>query len=457
MNKPDEMSFEQHNEKKKVDMDVTTESSTLLNKQRNSTDSSPITVAASYLNNNKSIQSINCFSSLSSQLEDFYGGGYFSAIKTASTTIDALIKSADKARGAYNSLPKITAGYRSGDSSLSKWLLDTCVLSTNTISSVVGSKLEPSIKALSTLEARTALLASNLGISKITSVTSQISSISDLVSSLPESVREMIAPSSMLADLKTVALEAHNSILDVGSLPNWKLGVIDSASYMVDRQVGWTSQLCNLLYGKKPFVKIEGLSTLKPKVNIISLLPSDLEEEKRKKVDITPKEALEKSTIFRLSEKGKMLIDKVVDINRLCESKGHDLLFKYTGATTRAAAIIGGTICLTKEAFGNIIDSLYMLFYENIEHIKMMVSEEAVKDEEVYQCIFRLKNIRTDFRHDYEHGSKGDIKKKKRKIEDSYFHYAGKPVLMSRNDYLVVQEKLYDEFDALIDHLYSVM
>lgn len=36
-------------------------------------------------------------------------------------------------------------------------------------------------------------------------------------------------------------------------------------------------------------------------------------------------------------------------------------------------------------------------------------------------------------------------------------HYAGKPVLITSSDYLTTQDKLYDEFDVLADHLLLVV
>ena len=85
-----------------------------------------------------------------------------------------------------------------------------------------------------------------------------------------------------------------------------------------------------------------------------------------------------------------------------------------------AAATMGGTYCSTKEALGEIIDGLYMLFYENLEHIKEYVPDGAVRSDEVFQCIFRVKNIRTDYRHDNNHGDENKIRKKEMDIGESY-------------------------------------
>jgi hypothetical protein len=94
-----------------------------------------------------------------------------------------------------------------------------------------------------------------------------------------------------------------------------------------------------------------------------------------------------------------------------------------------------------------------MIFYENIEHIKEHVGDKAVRNEDVFQCIFRVKMMRNDYRHDMDHGSEGDIRKKEFDIGESYTHYVGKPVITSSSEFQKAQEMLYDEFDVLADYL----
>lgn len=317
--------------------------------------------------------------------------------------------------------------------------------------------INPALSVLGTLEQQTSLLAKDYGISHITSVASQVSTITELFSQQALSVKELIAPSTMLSDLETLALSTHRSFVDSGSISEWQLGLVDSASYLVDRQVDWASQLCKTVYDEKPFSYLEGLDIAKPKLNFISWLPIDLEQEKKKKQDIKPNEALVKSTLYRLSEKGKRLINKIVTINQLCERCEKKPIFNYSAATMNAAATMGGTYCSTKEALGEIIDGLYMLFYENLEHIKEYVSDGAVRNDAVFQCIFRVKDIRTDYRHDNNHGGESKIRKKELKIGESYSYYVGEPVLSSSNDYLKTQDMLFDEFDELADYMIDVV
>ena len=343
-------------------------------------------------------------------------------------------------------------------------VVDPTKLSVSPLSSAISvlptipkDLFEPKISVLSALEMQTSIIAHDMGIPKITSVASQISSITGMLSAQTKSIQELIAPSLMLSDLQKIAIDTHQTIISTGIPSEWKLGVVDSASFMVDRQVDWASQFCSSVYGERPLVEIGDLDDIAPKVNFLSFLETELDGEKKKKEDIRTEDALAETSVYKLTEKGKRLINKVVNINKLCERTGKRPLFKYTGATTKAAASMGGTLCSTQDEFGIIIDGLYDFFYENLSRIKEVVPEEVVRNDAVFQCIFHVKNMRTDLRHDYEHGSDGDIRKANRKIGDSYSHYAGRPVLLSSSDFMKVQDGLYNEFDILVDYLTGIV
>lgn len=390
------------------------------------------------------IEATASMSSVAARINEMCGGTALlaSAAKPQLTALDAALR--------QSSLSEIIAAQ-------SKWSFETVSPVTTAISALTKNITEPQLSVLAALENKTSLLAHNNGIAKITSVATQISSITGILASQTDYIKELIAPKTMLTDLQAIATQAHKAIEATGRLSAWQLGVIDTASLMVDRQVNWASKICSSEFSITPLSKIEDNIEVKPRLNVIALLPEELKREKEKKVDATPEEALVKSPAYRISEKGKRLIDKVVAINKICERKGRERLFKYTGATMRAAAAIGGTICQTEETFGGIIDDFYEVFYENIEHIKAIVTDEVVRNEDVYQCIFRVKHMRTDLRHDYDHGKEKDIRNKDMAIGDSYMHYAGKPVLITSSDYLTTQDKLYDEFDVLADHLLLVV
>ena len=310
-----------------------------------------------------------------------------------------------------------------------------------------GTKLT----ALAAMEAQTGELARIKGIAQLTSVVSQITSISEALASQSSFIREMIAPSSMLSDLQRIAEKTHKTIIDAGNLSAWQLGVLDSASFMVDRHIDWTSRFCTTTYEAEPLPQIKEIADYSPKVNVIELLSEELEYEHDRNEDITPSEALERTPSFQMSERGKGLMEKIVNINKTCQRKNLNPIFTYTNATMMAATNLGGTVCTNSGSFGIIIDGLYFFFYENLKHIKDIFSDEAVRNEDVFQCIFRVKDMRTDLRHDFEHGD--NIKKKMKDIAGSYSYYIGKVAPTTSADFLMTQEGLYKDFCVLADHL----
>lgn len=401
--------------------------------------------------------SVQSLTSLSKQIEGICGRGYFKTAKAAFTPLSsgALWTNLDKAKETWESINSLTAGMKMSDlvASPSKWSVDTLGAATTAIPSIADSYFGKNISALAAMEAQTSVLAHDFGIPKITSVASQLSTITGLFSEETAPYRELIAPTTMLNDLQTLALTTHKTIADAGGVSEWGLGVLDSASYLVDRQVDWASQLCKSVYDIEPITRFDELGIAAPKVNVITWLPIELEDEKKRKKDITIEEALDKSSVCRLAEKGKRLINKVVDINNLCVRTGRKPIFKYTGGTMNAAATMGGTFCQTKDSFGDILDGLYKIFYENLEHIKEHVGDKAVRNDDVFKCIFRVKMMRNDYRHDLNHGSESEIRKKELEIGKSYSHYVGKPVITASGEFQKAQEKLFDEFDVLADYL----
>ena len=311
--------------------------------------------------------------------------------------------------------------------------------------------LGTNLTALATMEVQTGALARSKGFAQLTSVASQITSISEAFASQPNFIREMIAPSSMLTDLQRIAENTHKTIIDAGNLTAWQLGVLDSASFMVDRHIDWASRFCTTTYEVEPLPQIEEIADYSPKVNVIELLPVELEFEHGRNENITPSEALERTPSFQMSERGKGLVEKIVNINKTCQRKNIDPIFTYTNATMMAATNLGGTVCTNNDSFGIIIDGLYFFFYENLKHIKDIFSDEAVRNEDVFQCIFRVKDMRTDLRHDFEHGD--NIKKKMKDIAESYSYYTGKVTPTTSVDYLMTQEGLYKDFCVLADYL----
>ena len=310
-----------------------------------------------------------------------------------------------------------------------------------------------SISSLLALEQETSRMM--LGSDVLTSVSAQMASIGVGLDKLSERWKDIVAPLSMLEDLQTLAEQQHKLMQRAGEVSEWRLGLLDCASRFVDRQVTWSEGFITEVQDKIDETDLEDQS--EKQSSPVSLLPQYLGYANRENVSLTTEEAFEKSVLVEITEKGKRIMDNIVRLNDLRADKGQKAIFKYTGKLVRVATNMGSLICRTEDDLGKLIDGIYMLFYENLEHIKALDSDDAVRNEDVYQCIFHVKDIRTDLRHDYEHGKNSDIRKKRNEIFDCYRHYTNKPVLQKQRDFVTLQRRLYDEILALEDHLFGLI
>lgn len=148
----------------------------------------------------------------------------------------------------YSTIQAVLKGSAIWDIAKPKWTaIDAAVFST------------PSIAALAAMEAQSKMLAQNSAIAPLTSIATQISSITDALASQTDYIKQLIAPAAMLADLQRVAEQPHKSIAVAGKLAPWQHGVLDSVSLMVDRQVDWASRFSSTTYSDNPFTLTDHL------------------------------------------------------------------------------------------------------------------------------------------------------------------------------------------------------
>ena len=79
-----------------------------------------------------------------------------------------------------------------------------------------------------------------------------------------------------------------------------------------------------------------------------------------------------------------------------------------------------------------------------------------VRKENVYQCIFDVKTIRSDLRHDLDHGKPNEVKKKQKSVDDCYKEYCGNRPLKPK-DFKKLQERVYDKVIELENALIQMM
>lgn len=339
------------------------------------------------------------------------------------------------------------------------------------------SKLMPS-NSLLELEEKTFQMADRLSMDlEIPFTSAQLSIIDSILDMAGDKWKNLIAPDSFLSDYERLVENQHKAIQKAFEQDDFnikgRLGMLDAASRFVDRQVGWTSDFLTavrpqledeweadsevIIDAEVREIEDEAGDEVKTEEQVkipstLSKIPQYIGYTNRKDVHITPEEGLEKSILVEITEMGKRIVENAMAINQLCEDKNRDKFFKPTDKLITGAVEIATITCTSRDELGKIIDALYFLLYENLERVKKVVTDSAVRNEDIYDCVFAVKSIRTDFRHDFEHGKETAIKKKRKEINDYYKKYCGK-IPLKQKEFTLLQKNLFKDILALEEHL----
>lgn len=342
----------------------------------------------------------------------------------------------------------------------SAWLVDKSALAGLDVSNLSG--LSSAFSQLCTLEHETSLLAHIP--ETLPSAASQIASITaalDKEIPLGWKYDDLLSASTLISDYCSLATRQHELLQKANDSKevSWRLGVLDAASKFVDRQVGWYLGFTDAIADEAIVYSEEDLG--ESESTAISLIPTHIGYTRR--VDKTPTEGLEESVIVSLTEKGKRIADNVLTINRLRLDTGEDRIFGLSETVVGGMLNLSTAVCSTEEQLGRIIDVLYFVFYENLKHIKLLIGrgdenkgDQMVRKEDIYQCIFDVKTIRSDLRHDLDHGKPNDVKKKLKSVGDCYKEYCGSRPLKPK-DFKRLQERIYDKVIDLENALINMI
>jgi len=124
--------------------------------------------------------------------------------------------------------------------------------------------------------------------------------------------------------------------------------------------------------------------------------------------------------------------------NEQYRSKHGEDLFKATNETTKGWKLLESTI-RDEHPYGQFVDALYKIIYEGSgSGVRLGATlPSTVKDIIV---------LRTDLRHDIDHGKRSKIKAKERQLAETIKKYAGKPsiALLGKEDFLALQLSVLD-------------
>lgn len=383
---------------------------------------------------------------------------YASVLETTRTTIE-FIRSSTDFQTSEATFDPINKAFESDNTTWLKnksiWLVEKCLLSDLNISNLSG--VSSALSRLCILEHETSLLEDVP--ESFTSAVLQTISITALLEKYLDSWEydELLSFTTLISDYCCLAIRQHELIQKASKSDevSWRLGILDAASKYVDRQVDWYLHFADAIANEEIADTVGDV--LKAETTALPLFPSHLGYTRR--VDKTPAEGLEKSTILSITEKGKRIAYSVIRINKLRLDIGNDRIFGLSESVVGGLLSLSNIVCSSEEQFGKIIDALYFIFYENLKHIKNLVGngdeekgDQIVRKEDIYQCIFDVKTMRSDLRHDLNHGKSEDVKAKLKKVGDCYKKYCGNRPLKPK-DFKKIQESIYDKVLELEDRL----
>ena len=141
---------------------------------------------------------------------------------------------------------------------------------------------------------------------------------------------------------------------------------------------------------------------------------------------------------------GDQVAEQIFALNSWHAGVHGEDMFKLTNRAAKALKRIGGA-SNSRESYGDFVDDLYLLAYEGSGNGKRFPQglPPSVKD---------IRDLRTQLRHDVDHGSAGAARKKRRELGSVFRKYAGveSPEVLSDQAFAFVQVGF---LTALLDDL----
>lgn len=181
---------------------------------------------------------------------------------------------------------------------------------------------------------------------------------------------------------------------------------------------------------------------------VIQFIPTYLGYAFRSNTNYDIDEEFAKSMICKIMCEGRNIIYKIGYINDLYMSDGKEPMFKTTNKSLMATNHLSADFAIDSDTFGSIVDSLYILIYEGSGDAKRV---RGILSDEECATLWNIKSLRTDFRHDIEHGEKSKYLKKKCEIAETYQQICGKKKPLKQKDWVNSHYNLFSRVNLFLD------
>ena len=308
------------------------------------------------------------------------------------------------------------------------------------------------ISRLGTLECKTATI---IKMAKITThmpissmqIVETLKPLASLSLELRTKADATLAASQVLKSYSAFVLCQHKSIQRDIDTTDKRLKMIEIATDMVQEHI---CAVCD--YVAQGNQTLEDTSSTEVQLDnsktAIQYIPSYLGYALNENYTCDLEEEFKKSMICKIISGGKDIVSKIEYINDYYLSNGKKELFTPTNKTFRAISCLSTAFSVDDTTFGNVIDSLYMLLYEGSGDAKRVL--EVLSDSECTP-LWDIKHIRTDFRHDIEHGDDKKYLAKMQLIGAAYNDICGKNKPLRQKDWVTAHCNLFIKVNKLLD------
>lgn len=281
-----------------------------------------------------------------------------------------------------------------------------------------------------------------------------VNALTSLRTAILPLVDHTLGSSSFLQEYVSLIRSQHQQIQKGAENIKAHLGIIELATDLVQKQISSLVQYAEANTSELADVDEDNL--VNATKSAIKYIPVYLGYTLRNGSQYELETEFAKSMVARILESGSQLIENIEYINEVSMISGKEAVFKTTTKGYQAVHCVSTAFAVDSATFGYVVDSLYYLLYEGSGNATRLL--EIINDEECI-ALWNIKHLRTDFRHDIEHGSGKNIQKKRKMIADAYCSICGLVRPRKQKDWVEAHWKLLsqtnDMLQTVIDRLQS--
>lgn len=225
-----------------------------------------------------------------------------------------------------------------------------------------------------------------------------------------------------------------------------RLGLLDSSAHLLES----ITKGLDLAAIMRPTAEELWIGSI-PDVNVYHTLDGELELLDLEETAIDTDSAVEETRSGMIADLGARLVHLVYNLNVESEREGQPPVFKPTTTALMACAVIPSRVAYDEASFAEIIDHLFFLLYEGSGSAKRLT---ARRDKSELEALWRVKHLRLGARHDLDHGTEPDAKKKNLQVAEAYLALVGQVVPRSKVDWMTAQLALYRELSDMLEAIW---